>query len=160
MTPELRARIQSIFDEALAREGPARAAFVAEACAGDDELRREVESLLAAHADAGSFLDRTPGGGATEPDSAPGALAPGTRIGHFETIGPIGAGGMGLVVAARDLDLDRKVAIKLVGAGGGEHRDERQARLLREAQALAKLSHPNVTTVFETGTFGDDVYLA
>jgi len=82
-----------------------------------------------------------------ENDSPP----PGAQIGRYVVRRPIGRGGMGVVVAAYDPELDREVAIKLVATDRGEAR----ARLVREAQALAKLSDPNVVTVYEVIWFGD-----
>src|SRR5262245_52429454 len=82
-------------------------------------------------------------------------LAPGTMIGGaFRVERRLGRGGMGVVWLARDERLERSVAIKLRRAGGG--RD----RLLREARVMARLSHDNVVTVYEVGTFGEDVFLA
>jgi tetratricopeptide (TPR) repeat protein/tRNA A-37 threonylcarbamoyl transferase component Bud32 len=83
------------------------------------------------------------------------ALAPGDLVRHFVVIAPIGRGTGGLVVAAWDPALDRKVALKLVRATGGD-----PGELLGEAQALAKLAHPNVVAVYEVGTFADHVYIA
>ncbi|MFV8754768.1 protein kinase domain-containing protein [Nannocystaceae bacterium ST9] len=81
-----------------------------------------------------------------------------TRVNRFMLIELIGAGGMGELYAAYDAQLDRKIALKLVrsGRGGGQA----DARLQREAQALAKLSHPNVVTVYEVGSEGDRVFVA
>ncbi|MCA9636215.1 MAG: serine/threonine protein kinase, partial [Myxococcales bacterium] len=80
------------------------------------------------------------------------------RIGRYMVIRPLGAGGMGVVVEAYDPELDRRVAIKLLkpDRGGGES----QARLLREAQAMARLSHPNVVQVHDVGMVGDQVFVA
>jgi eukaryotic-like serine/threonine-protein kinase len=83
----------------------------------------------------------------------------GEAIGRFIVLEVVGSGTMGIVYAAYDRQLDRKVALKLV------HADERQAmsqreRLLREAQAMARVDHPNVVKVHEVGTQGDDVYVA
>jgi eukaryotic-like serine/threonine-protein kinase len=83
----------------------------------------------------------------------------GTEIGRYIVLDPLGAGAMGVVVSAIDPTLDRKVAIKFVKADRGGTSLGRQ-RLLREAQAMARLSHPNVVTVFEAGTFNARVYLA
>src|SRR4051812_8780639 len=89
----------------------------------------------------------TPDPNATQPETAADGAAPGATIGRFEIERQIGAGGMGLVFAARDPMLARRIALKLIhpeaaGTGG-------EARLLREAQALARLTDPNVVTVHE-----------
>ena len=79
-------------------------------------------------------------------------------IGRFEVLERLGSGGMGIVYAARDPDLDRKVAIKVLrGPYLGERARE---RILREAQAIARVRHPNVIHVYETGSQDDEVYLA
>ncbi len=86
------------------------------------------------------------------------AVAPGTTIGRFVVVGHLGAGGMGSVYAAFDAQLQRRIAIKVLrpdARGTDGH-----ARLLREAQAMARLAHPNVVTVHEVGAYGDDVFLA
>ena len=85
-----------------------------------------------------------------------------TRIGRFTVIQRIGAGGMGVVYAAFDPKLDRKIAVKLVRRRGDDRdsKADAQARLLREAQAMAKLSHPNVISVFDVGTHDGQVYIA
>ena len=86
-------------------------------------------------------------------------LAEGTRVGPYEILGPLGAGGMGEVWRARDTRLSREVAIKvlppeLAGDPG------RRARLEREARAASTLNHPNIVTVYELGQDGDLVYVA
>ncbi|MCB9714308.1 MAG: protein kinase [Myxococcales bacterium] len=83
-----------------------------------------------------------------------------TRIGRFVVIKRIGEGGMGMVYAAYDDTLDRKVAVKLLHPRGSEASPDAQARLIREAQALARLSHPSVIHVYEVGTWQDQVYVA
>jgi tetratricopeptide (TPR) repeat protein len=106
---------------------------------------------------------------ATLPGELPGEdrLSPGTRVGRFVVERHLGSGGMGVVYAARDVDLDRPVALKLLrtGKAGGTPSNERRARLLREARALAKLDHPNVITVYEVGVVdvadaGEQVFVA
>jgi tetratricopeptide (TPR) repeat protein len=89
-------------------------------------------------------------GGPTADTAAGPSAAPLRRIGRFVLLERLGAGGMGVVYAAFDERLERKVAIKLVAAHRGD--EPAQARLLREAQAQAQLSHPNVVTVYEVGT--------
>jgi tRNA A-37 threonylcarbamoyl transferase component Bud32/tetratricopeptide (TPR) repeat protein len=80
------------------------------------------------------------------------------RLDHFTIERPLGAGGMGMVFAARDVTLGRSVALKLVHPQADEPRHHE--RLLREAQALAKLSHPNVVTVHEVGEVDGKVFIA
>lgn len=89
-------------------------------------------------------------------------LATGDRIGRFVVLTMVGRGGMGEVYAAFDPDLDRKVAVKLLRseAGNGVDPSEGRARMLREAQTIAKLSDPNVVTVYDVGTFEGRVFLA
>ncbi|MEM6293607.1 MAG: serine/threonine-protein kinase [Myxococcota bacterium] len=72
----------------------------------------------------------------------------------------LGAGGMGIVVAAYDPDLDRKVAIKILNGGDGGWNERRTARLQREAKALARLVHPNVVSVFDVGSYEGSVFVA
>ena len=85
--------------------------------------------------------------------------APMLRIGHFAVLRRLGEGGMGVVYAAYDEELDRRVAIKLLRLGSRD-RPEGRTRMLREAQAMARLSHTNVVQVYEVGEFGDQLYLA
>jgi TolB-like protein/tetratricopeptide (TPR) repeat protein len=91
--------------------------------------------------------------------SAPEApsLPPGTTIGRFELIRELGRGGLGVVYEARDTSLGRTVAFKLVR--GGDRQDARGERLIREAEAAARLSHPNVVTLHDVGTSEHGPYL-
>lgn len=90
--------------------------------------------------------------------AASAEIGPGTRIDRFEILAKLGAGGMGVVYEAHDTHLGRKVALKLLASdrAGSSARD----RLLREAQAMARLAHPNVAAVHEVGRFGERVFLA
>lgn len=83
-------------------------------------------------------------------------------IGRFVVLEVLGSGGMGTVYAVYDPELDRKLAVKLIRAGRwtGSRRDEARARLVREARAMARLSHPNVITVYDVGTVGENVFVA
>ncbi|MBA3465510.1 MAG: serine/threonine protein kinase, partial [Deltaproteobacteria bacterium] len=83
-------------------------------------------------------------------------LERGTTVGRYVILDRIGHGGMGIVYRAYDPDLDRRVALKLVRAVS----KDTTARLIREAQALAKVSHPNIVQVFDVGVFGDTVFIA
>src|SRR4051812_19478493 len=102
------------------------------------------------------------GSGQPLPDSVPAALARGSSIGRYIVLAMVGRGGMGEVYAAYDPELDRKVAVKLlrVKPGNGVSLAEGRTRTLREAQAIARLSHPNVVVVFDVGTFEDKVFIA
>ncbi len=88
-------------------------------------------------------------------------LPRGALLGRYVILRPLGAGGMGIVYLANDPELARKVAIKLMRADVvGSRLSEAATRLRREAQAMARLSHPNVITVFDVGTFGEQVFVA
>ena len=88
-----------------------------------------------------------------------GPLPAGARVDRYQILGAVGRGGMGEVYAAYHPDLDRRVALKVVHELGADSAD-RRARLLREARAIARLSHPNVVTVYDAGTFDDRVFIA
>src|SRR5260221_11325946 len=95
---------------------------------------------------------------ASSPANEPApVLARGTALGRFVVLGLIGRGAMGEVYGAYDPELDRKIAIKLVRARAGRSGDlgESRVRLMREAQATAKITHPNVVAVYDAGTFQD-----
>src|SRR5688572_2688844 len=93
----------------------------------------------------------------TVPEADDGAGDAPVRLGHFELGRQLGAGGMGVVFEARDTMLDRQVALKLLKPSS---RAGAQARLVREAQALARLQHPNVVAVFEIGLAGNEIFAA
>jgi serine/threonine protein kinase len=95
-------------------------------------------------------------------ESGPGTLPRGASIGRYVVLGLVGRGGMGEVYAAYDHELDRKVAVKLlrVKPGNGVSLAEGRQRTLREAQAIARLSHSNVVIVYDVGTFEDQVFIA
>jgi TolB-like protein/Tfp pilus assembly protein PilF len=90
-------------------------------------------------------------------DGWQGALRPGVAVGRFEMVAEIGRGGFGVVWEARDRDLGRAVAFKAVRSGG--RAGLREERLLREAEAAARLSHPNIVTLFDAGRSPEGAYL-
>ncbi len=152
-------QIDEVFDAALERGGAAgRAAFLDEACAGDADLRREVESLLAAHDRAAAFIEapalelaaRGLAADAPPTAAASSATTVGRALGPYQVLSLIGAGGMGEVYLARDTRLGRQVALKLLPAHFTRD-PERVSRFEREARAASALSHPNIVTIYEVG---------
>ena len=143
-------RVKDIFDSALARAPQERGAFVREACREDTELRQEVESLLAAHANAGGFAENPAiaalVGEAMSNRSAAAALTPGVELGPYQIVSPLDTGAMGEVYRARDTRLARDVAVKVLPAALSVDA-ERIARLEREARLLASLNHPHIATI-------------
>lgn len=142
-------RIEEVFHHAADLAPGQRAEFLADACAGDEDLRREVESLLSndnttdnlVGAAVSQAVDRLPADGAAD-----GADFVGKRIGPYLVTELIGKGGMGLVFKARDTQLNRSVAIKGLPSGGMAD-PERKRRFLQEAKATSTLNHPNIVTV-------------
>ncbi len=98
-------------------------------------------------------------GGAPQITSNP-RLASGTNVGRYVVLRWLGAGGMGVVYAAYDPELDRKVALKLLRGALARDVELGRVRLVREAQALARLAHPNVVAVHDVGAFGEQVFVA
>lgn len=145
MTSERWQRIEQVYQAARDREPPQRAAYIEEICGEDQDLRRQVESLLS-HDDSSPEvpLNRpawvTFGGS----DGAVAKPAPGTRLGPYEIECSIGSGGMGEVFRARDTRLNRGVAVKLLRAQFSD-------RLQREARAISALNHPHICTLYDVG---------
>ena len=139
--------VKELFEAALERQQPERSAYIAGACHGDDEVRREVESLLLAHERDSSFMNEPVG--TLLPGDEP-ILAAGQRFGHYEQISLLGQGGMGQVYVAVDTRLGRKVALKLLPSSLTN--DPAYVLLLeREARAASALNHPNIITVHDVG---------
>lgn len=159
MKPERWHEVSQLFQSALAREPSERALYLQEACGDDDALRRQVESLLAAHdkADDVDFINAH----AVE-RAAPLLIGdeatPGEVIGHYKILKRIGAGGMGEVYLAEDTTLERKVALKVLLAEIAQDED-RVRRFIQEAKAASALNHPNILTVYEVGNFEDTRYI-
>jgi len=146
MRPEAWHRAEELFHAALEQSPATRRAFLDSACGDDSELRRQVDRLLSAEEDAGSFLDRT---GVADPIVAIGAAGSlaGQQFGHYRIETLLGVGGMGEVYRAHDLRLGRDVAIKTLPYQFARER-ERVSRLRREARTLASLNHPHIAAIY------------
>ncbi|HEX4450303.1 MAG TPA: protein kinase [Kofleriaceae bacterium] len=129
---------------------------------------RDCRELVAALAGPGDDSDvathpRNARDGLTESQAGKlPALSIGDRVGRYLVLSTLGAGGMGMVFAAYDPQLDRKIALKVLRTNLGANTAEARKRLKREAQAIARLNHPNVVGVYDVGTTtsGEDVYIA
>ena len=158
MTPERWRRVEELYHAALARDARDRARFLGDACAGDDALRRDVESLLAQPASAEAFLGEPAVVMAARLVSGPGPSIPvGHRIGGYQVQAPLGAGGMGVVYRALDTKLNRPVAIKLLSDDLADAAARR--RFQREAQTASSLNHPHIVTVYDVGEVDGRQYL-
>ncbi|HEY9436775.1 MAG TPA: serine/threonine-protein kinase [Blastocatellia bacterium] len=149
MRPERWRQIEDLFIAAFERDADQCAIFLDRACAGDDQLRDEVTSLLAAHEQAGSFLGQPaldPGDTTKITDPARSLL--GRNVSHYQVISALGEGSVGQVYLALDSRLGRKVALKFLRQEFT--RDPKLVqRFMREAQAASGISHPNIVTIFE-----------
>lgn len=146
-------QIDELLDAALERDaGGARAAFLDSACAGDDELRAEVESLLKAHGRAENFIESPALEVAARAQAARQSVTTevGRRVGPYKILSLLGAGGMGEVYLAEDARLNRRVALKLLPAEFTKSA-ERVRRFEREARAASALNHPNIVTIHDIG---------
>src|SRR5262245_39799902 len=148
-------KIKEVYDRALDLCGDEREGFLAEVCGDDADLRREVESLLAAHDDAGQFLQAPAVEVAAReivadevPSPAPQLI--GWELANYKIISLLGRGGMGEVYLAEDKRLRRKVAIKMLPAQFTNDA-ERVRRFKREAAAVSAINHPNILTIHEIG---------
>jgi serine/threonine protein kinase/tetratricopeptide (TPR) repeat protein len=151
MNPEQWQKVKEIFGAASQRAAGERADFLVAACDRDDEVRREVESLLSSFADAQSFMESPAVGEvASLIVGSHERLAAGHRIAHYEIIQSIGAGGMGAVYLAQDTQLQRKVAIKVLQANL-TMKAEQVRRFWQEARAASALNHPHILTIHEVG---------
>jgi serine/threonine protein kinase/tetratricopeptide (TPR) repeat protein len=152
VTPERWQQIKVVLDGALDREGAERAVFLDQACRGDEELRREVESFAASETEAGDFIE-TPVFRILLEEPEP--LALGQRVGAYRIVSEIGRGGMGAVYLAErdDREFEQKVAIKLVRRGMDT--EEIVRRFRSERQILAHLDHPNIAKLFDGGSTED-----
>ena len=144
MDPARWRRIEELYHAALEQPSGERAAFLVARCAGDEDLRREVDSLLAQGHGDGGILNRPVWEGVSdlpdEPDS--NELRPGLQLGPYRVEGALGAGGMGRVYQARDSRLDRAVAIKV----SARRFNEAMARASRSKRSLKRLAETLIAT--------------
>ncbi len=159
MTPEMNAdrwqTIDRLFHSTLSCAQEKRAGFLSQACGDDEALRVEVESLLRAHEQDGSFLDLPAYEVAADfLADAFGGLFAGQQIGPYKIISPLAAGGMGEVYLAQDSRLGRKIALKLLPPDFAKDQ-HRVRRFAQEARAASALNHPNVCVIHEVGKTSD-----
>ena len=162
MTPERWAKIERLYYAALEQDAEQRAIFLKNACAGDDNLRQEVESLLHYRDQGGDFIEIPAAAGLNAQLSAVASAVrrlheppvSGRFVGHsfgpYEVTTLIAAGGMGEVYRAVDRRLDRTVAIKILP----EHLaadPERRERFGREAKIVSTLNHPHICALYDVG---------
>src|SRR5215510_8668925 len=150
MTSDRWEEINRIYDAALEVKEEERPAFLERNCQGDEELRREVESLLAYDKQAQQFIDRPALQLAAEKLSNEPPSLIGRKLGPYQIQVALGAGGMGEVYKAKDTRLNRTVAIKVLPRFLSGRADLRQ-RFAREARAIASLSHPNICPLYDIG---------
>ncbi|MGE0130906.1 MAG: protein kinase [Blastocatellales bacterium] len=162
MTPDRWRQVEGIFHATLERAPDERAAFLDHACAGDPTLREEAENLLASFDEAGDFIEEPLVGDsllASGKKSDPTESILGRRIGNYEIQRLLGVGGMGEVYLARDVRLDRQIALKILPAQFTQD-PALVRRFEREARAASSTNHPNIITIHDIGVEGGAHFIA
>jgi len=153
-------QIDTLLQAALDLEPAERPAFLEQSCGGDEILRTEVLSLLSSGERALSLID-TPAfeaAAALLSEHIP-ELIEGQLLGHYRILSFLGAGGMGEVYLAKDENLKRRIALKLLPVEHTRNRD-RLRRFEQEAQAASALNHPNILTIYEVGRINNQQFIA
>ncbi len=145
-------KVKEVFQAALERSsGAERERYLSEVCGSDADFRREVLDLLDSFDAADDFLDESPISEVAEAIVGKTEnLAAGQQIGRYRIERKLGAGGMGEVYLAHDIELERFVALKILSAAFSNNAD-RVRRFLQEARAASALNHPNILTIYEIG---------
>jgi serine/threonine protein kinase/Tol biopolymer transport system component len=146
-------RVEQVYHAALAHPPSEREAFLEQECRGDESLLEEVRSLLGHEEEAKGLLEKPIADAATQEL----AVVRGTRLGPYEVLELLGAGGMGEVYRARDTRLGRDVAVKVLPAHVA-HDPEALGRFAQETRAVASLNHPHICALFDVGREDDVDY--
>ena len=160
MKAERLQQVSPIFQQAVAISPDERPAFLDAACAGDAQLRQDVERMIYAHEQAGSFIE-SPAyeKAAMLLNDKPASSMVGQLIAHYKIVTSLGKGGMGEVYLAQDTKLGRSVALKILPSEVASD-EERMRRFTQEARAAAALNHPNIAHIYEVGETGGTHYIA
>lgn len=152
-------KVKALFDAAVELAPKRRKQFLDKSCSADEDLRRDVEKLLASSDEAESFMEQPAAHEVASRIIEPRVtLASGKQFGHYKIIKQIGVGGMGEVYLAQDTTLDRKVAVKILNKQFAGH-DSNLERFTREAKAASALNHPNILVIHEIGADGETNYI-
>jgi TolB-like protein/Tfp pilus assembly protein PilF len=156
------ARVKELFATCMQLPAKEREAFLDRASV-DDSIRKEVLSIIASYQQSGDFLEAPAALSLLDPSTVPAAAAvahlePGTRLGPYKILEPLGSGGMGVVYRAEDVRLERTVALKIMPPSVACHAGARQ-RFEQEARAISRLNHPHICALYDVGSHNGVEYL-